>query len=73
MDGWETLAALRRINPELPAILSSGYEEAHAMNGDYKELPQAFLHKPYSMDDLQNSLNQVLTDAATEGRHRLIG
>lgn len=66
MDGWETLAALRKIRPDLPAILSSGYDEAHAMDGDYIELPQAFLHKPYTKDDLKNTLNQVLADAAGE-------
>lgn len=60
MDGWQTLAALRKIEPQLPAILSIGYDELHAMSGDYAELPQAFLHKPYEMDDFENVLGQVL-------------
>ncbi len=67
MSGWETLAALREIRPDLPAILSSGYDEAHVMSGDHKELPQAFLHKPYTKDDLENALNRVLGDAAGGG------
>jgi len=60
MDGWETLAALRRIQPEIPAILSSGYDELQAMSGDYAEIPQAFLHKPYEIDDLRKVLGKVL-------------
>ena len=67
MNGRETIAALRKIKPDLPVILSSGYDEAHAMDGDYKELPQAFLHKPYTKDDLKNVLNQVLGDATRGG------
>ena len=67
MDGWETLTALRKIKPDLPAILSSGYDEAHVMKGDHKELPQAFLHKPYTKDNLKNVLNRVLGDATRRG------
>lgn len=67
MNGWETLAALRQIRPDLPAILSSGYDEAHVMSGDHKELPQVFLHKPYTKDDLENALNRVLGNAAGDG------
>jgi CheY-like chemotaxis protein len=62
MDGWETLTALRKIKSDLPVILSSGYDEAQVMKGDHKEQPQAFLHKPYTKDDLKNILNQVLSD-----------
>jgi len=62
MDGWETLAALRKIKPELAVILSSGYDEAHAMKGDHQERPQAFLRKPYTKDNLKQVLNQVLGD-----------
>lgn len=42
MNGWETLVALRQIRPDLPAVLSSGYDEAHVMSGDHKELPPSF-------------------------------
>lgn len=63
INGWETLAALRKIRPDLPAILSSGYDEAYAMSGNYAEQPQAFLHKPYMIDDLKNVLHRVLRDA----------
>jgi DNA-binding NtrC family response regulator len=63
MDGWQTLADLRKIETHLPAILSSGYDELEAMSENYAELPQAFLHKPYMMDDLKNVLGRVLADS----------
>jgi PAS domain S-box-containing protein len=31
MNGWETLAALRRIRPDVPAVLCSGHDEASVM------------------------------------------
>jgi PAS domain S-box-containing protein len=62
LDGWEVLAALRRIQPGLPVILASGYEEALAMGRDAPEQPNAFLHKPYSTAELKTALNRALMD-----------
>lgn len=60
MNGWETLAALRALRPDIPAVMVSGYEEVQAMSGDHTELPQAFLHKPYSSDELRTVISQIL-------------
>ncbi len=60
MDGWETLSAVRKIQADLPVILCSGYDEARAMSGYHAERIQAFLHKPYSLDDLREVLGRVL-------------
>ena len=60
MNGWETMAALRRIRPDIPVILSSGYDEAHAMSGKHTEQPQAFLQKPYRMQALKDALAKAL-------------
>ncbi len=62
MDGWGVLAALRKIRPNLPAILSSGYDENQAMAGDHAEHPQAFLHKPYTIANLKEVMRQVLSN-----------
>lgn len=64
MDGWETLTALRKINPDLPVILVSGHGEAHVVGGDDSEQPDVVLHKPYSKDELKNALRQALGDEA---------
>jgi PAS domain S-box-containing protein len=60
MDGWETLAAVRNIAPHLPVILVSGYEESQAMSTDHPQRPQAFLHKPYRLEEMAHVLSNIL-------------
>ena len=60
MNGWETLAALREIRPDIPVILASGYDEAKVMEGSHAERPEAFLSKPYPMADLKAALDKAL-------------
>ena len=60
MDGWETLAEIRKIRPDIPAILMSGYDKARAMAGDHAEQPQAFLQKPFSREQLEKTIERVL-------------
>ncbi|MDY0042608.1 MAG: ATP-binding protein [Desulforhabdus sp.] len=61
MDGWDTLAALRRISPDIPVILSSGYDEARVMEGEHSVRPNAFLSKPYRLKGLRETINRVLS------------
>jgi PAS domain S-box-containing protein len=65
MGGWETLEALRNLRPYLPVILASGYDEARVMKGEHLEWPQAFLHKPFTITNLQAILDAVLTGRST--------
>jgi CheY-like chemotaxis protein len=60
MNGWETLAALRKLSPDIPVILSSGYDEAQVMTGNYAEQPNAFLGKPYQLKKLEETISRVL-------------
>jgi PAS domain S-box-containing protein len=60
MDGWETLTALRKLVPDIPVILASGYDKAQVMAGDHPELPQVFLGKPYGLQELKDAINQAL-------------
>jgi CheY-like chemotaxis protein len=60
MGGWETLAAVRAIAPGMPFILSSGYDEAEVMSADSAEQPQAFLAKPYTVDELRAAIRPAL-------------
>ena len=60
MNGWDTLAALRKISPEIPVILSSGYDEAQVMAGEHPELPNAFLEKPYQLKGIRDTISRVL-------------
>ena len=56
MNGPETLRGLRNMRPDVPVILTSGYDEAQVMRESSPERPQAFLHKPYSKDDLKAAI-----------------
>ena len=62
MNGWETLAALRDMAPEIPAVLASGYDYLEVVSGDHLEWPQAFLSKPYGLQQLKDVIGQVLPD-----------
>ncbi|MFH0785433.1 MAG: response regulator [Pseudomonadota bacterium] len=60
MNGWETLKALRRLAPGLPVMLSSGYVQTELFEGDHPELPQVFLGKPYSLNELREAILKAL-------------
>jgi len=59
-DGWATLAALRELDTDLPVILASGYDEARVLSGDHPDHPQAFLGKPFGLQQLRDALAQAL-------------
>jgi PAS domain S-box-containing protein len=56
MNGWETLTELRKLSPQIPVILTSGYAVEQVMAGEHPEQPQAFLQKPYQIMDLKATL-----------------
>ncbi len=60
MDGEETLAELRRIQPDVPVVLSSGYDE-DAASGRFSSLDLAgFIQKPYTLRELQDVMREIL-------------
>ncbi len=59
MDGWETIAALRGIDKDIPIIMASGYDEAEVMGDGQSEPPRAFLHKPFSLADLKAAMADI--------------
>jgi signal transduction histidine kinase/ActR/RegA family two-component response regulator len=60
MDGVEALRELRRIDPRTPVILMSGYTAERLGGSPGAEGAEAFLHKPYSFDELRALLTRVL-------------
>ncbi len=62
MNGWETLAVLRKLSPDIPVILSSGYDKAKVMAEEHTEIPSAFLGKPYQLKGLRETISRVLAD-----------
>ena len=65
MNGWETLAALRRMDPNVPFILASGYGEGEVMAGEHADRPQAYLQKPYEMPALVAAVRRALARPGT--------
>ncbi len=61
MDGWETLAAVRRLQPGIPVILASGYKQDQVLAGDHPVWPQAFLSKPYTLIGLRDAISKALS------------
>jgi signal transduction histidine kinase/ActR/RegA family two-component response regulator len=61
-DGWATLAAMRHIRPDIPAVFASGYDEAQILGEEHAERPQVFLHKPFVLADLRAAI-----ETASEG------
>ena len=60
MDGWQTLAALKQLDPPPFVILASGQALCPANSADRIALPDAFLGKPFTMKQLDPLLKQAL-------------
>jgi len=60
MDGLQALREIRRLEPRMPIIVSSGFAGAEALSETGQDAPSAFLRKPYRLSDLADALQSVL-------------
>ncbi len=60
MDGREALRALRRLRPDLPVILSSGYSDQEFIQTLAAEPGLTFLQKPYLLANLRQAVQALL-------------
>ena len=60
MGGIETASKLLKIDPGVKMIVSSGYSEDNAVANYKKYGFMATLRKPYTVDELKNTLQNVL-------------
>ena len=60
LSGAETLAELRRIDPNVIVVLSSGYTREASMPTEPHLRPAAFIEKPYQLDALRKTFSAVL-------------
>jgi len=61
MGGKETIKHLLKIDPCIKAIVSSGYYSGGVI-GDYKSHGfKGVINKPYTLEELSNSLNDILS------------
>ena len=60
MTSEDVLREIRAQRPDLPVILTSGYDKDEAMNRSVGMEVTSFLHKPFTMDSLAAELRFVL-------------
>jgi DNA-binding NtrC family response regulator len=60
MSGGETFAFLKMINPHVKAILSSGYSLNDQAEKIMKQGCQAFIEKPFTIQNLSRKMREVL-------------
>jgi PAS domain S-box-containing protein len=65
MDGEETLRELRRIQPTVPVILTSGYSAEEITSRFAGQALAGFIEKPYEIGVLTAKLRDVLTPNGT--------
>jgi len=54
---------LRKIHPELPIIIATGYDQAHVDGGLRAHQRTAVLNKPYDIAQLQAAIRQIADGA----------
>jgi CheY-like chemotaxis protein len=59
MDGLTTSQELRKINPAVPILISSGYDAEEIQKKAAGFPVNGFLHKPYQMRDILNKLGAI--------------
>ena len=63
MDGYELFRELKKLKPELPIIISSGFGDTVVTSRTPHEDIAALVSKPYSFDRLREVLQSVIGDA----------
>lgn len=60
LNGIETLKELRRMRPDVPIILSSGYPQEGSLREAGTPRPTSFIQKPYLLADLAARLREAI-------------
>lgn len=61
MGGFETLKRLKEIDPDVKAIVSSGYSDGNQSKNYLEHGFSAAVPKPYNLSELSITLNEVIT------------
>jgi len=60
LDGLELVAEVRKIAPDMPFIITSGYIEEHTYDRAFEAGAQDFIRKPFSVHELRARVDRVL-------------
>jgi CheY-like chemotaxis protein len=66
MDGEEAYAAMRAINPDIVALVSSGYSLDNQAQRIMAMGAKGFIQKPYRLHELEKKLREIVSQAAPE-------
>lgn len=61
MDGEDAFREIRKIRPDVPVLLSSGYTEEQVALRFSEPAPAGFIHKPYRLSALSEKIREVLS------------
>jgi CheY-like chemotaxis protein len=65
LGGEETLREIRKLSPELPVLVSSGFEGAEVIERLAGLSPSGFLQKPYQLAEVRSRLQALLSERGT--------
>ncbi len=60
MNGEEAFIEMRRIRPELPILIATGFDEQETIRRFEGHVPSGFLHKPYEIATLREKIRAAL-------------
>jgi two-component system, cell cycle sensor histidine kinase and response regulator CckA len=68
MGGLETIEQLRRIDPKVTAIVSSGYSDSSAMAGFEQFGFQGVIAKPYTLAEFRATFQRLAPSSVANAR-----
>jgi CheY-like chemotaxis protein len=60
LSGWDVLASMKKNGSCTPVILASGYYEHPSFPSKSVAQPQAYLHKPFTIKNLEKAIKHAL-------------
>jgi two-component system, cell cycle sensor histidine kinase and response regulator CckA len=60
MSGKETFEKLKEIDPKIPVIISTGYSDRDMDVSQWRDAVDAFLQKPYPIEELSKAIRLIL-------------
>jgi PAS domain S-box-containing protein len=60
MSGKETFEKLKKIDPRIPVIISTGYSDRDMDVSQWRDAVDAFLQKPYPIEELSKAIRLIL-------------
>jgi DNA-binding NtrC family response regulator len=69
MDGMETLAALKKVDPTIEVIVVTGYASEQTAAECIKLGAYGYLRKPFELDDLRALIDRALARRAGTAHH----